>query len=156
RAATGILPPQSRTSGCLSFSAPSGPTEKKKARRSAFTSPLAASAKCAASRLASSRIELLRRELHMANRFTVVILLGGLCALAGGGHAQDGPKEKRTLYVPKHGQAKELATILAKHFKGDAEIQVLPDSPSNCLLVRAAPSVLEEVVKLLEQLDRRP
>jgi type II secretory pathway component GspD/PulD (secretin) len=51
---------------------------------------------------------------------------------------------------------KELARTLGKHFMGDAEVQVLPDSPSNCLLISAAPNVFAEVVKLLEQLDKRP
>jgi type II secretory pathway component GspD/PulD (secretin) len=59
-------------------------------------------------------------------------------------------------YVVQHGNAKDLAGILTRHFKEDADIQVLPDSPSNCLLIRANPTVFTEVVKLLEQLDRRP
>jgi type II secretory pathway component GspD/PulD (secretin) len=94
----------------------------------------------------------------MAKRCTALVLLLGLSALLGGGHAQDAPtaKNKRTFYVVKHGDAKELANVLGKHFKGDAEVQVLPDSPGNCLLISAAPNVFEEVVKLLEQLDKRP
>jgi type II secretory pathway component GspD/PulD (secretin) len=86
------------------------------------------------------------------------LLLAGLFALVGGGHAQDtsGPKNKRTFYVVKHGDVKELAHTLGKHFRGDAEVQVLPDALGNCLLISAAPSVFEEVAKLLEQLDRRP
>jgi type II secretory pathway component GspD/PulD (secretin) len=56
----------------------------------------------------------------------------------------------------RHGAAKELAATLAKHFKDDAEVQVLPDAPSNCLLINARPEVLPEVVKVLDQLDRRP
>jgi type II secretory pathway component GspD/PulD (secretin) len=43
---------------------------------------------------------------------------------------------------------------LSKLFKGQAE--VLADPPSNCLLVSAPAEVFAEVVKLLEQLDRRP
>jgi type II secretory pathway component GspD/PulD (secretin) len=94
----------------------------------------------------------------MAKRCTVLIIVAGLLALNGGGHAQvgSGAKNQRIVYVVKHGEAKELAGILGKHFKGDAEIQVLPDSPSNCLLISAAPNVFEEAVKVLEQLDKRP
>jgi hypothetical protein len=93
----------------------------------------------------------------MSKRCVAFLLVAGLFALSGGGHAQDASsKNKRTFYVVKHADAKELANVLAKHFKGDAEIQLLPDSPSNCLLINAAPNVFEEVVKLLEQLDKRP
>jgi type II secretory pathway component GspD/PulD (secretin) len=65
-------------------------------------------------------------------------------------------KTKRTLYVVKHGSARELAAVLAKHFKGDAEVQALPEPSANGLLISAAPAVFDEVVKLLEQVDRRP
>jgi type II secretory pathway component GspD/PulD (secretin) len=67
-----------------------------------------------------------------------------------------GTKSQRTVYVVKHGAAKALATTLAQHFKGVAEVQVLADSPSNCLLISAAPAVYDEAIKLLDQLDRRP
>src|SRR5262249_55094219 len=94
----------------------------------------------------------------MAKHFRALILVVGLFLLGERGHTQDSSSRnnKRTVYVVKHGSAKDLARILAKHFKGDAEVQVLPDSPSNCLLIRAAPKVFAEVVQLLEQLDRRP
>jgi type II secretory pathway component GspD/PulD (secretin) len=65
-------------------------------------------------------------------------------------------KNKRTFYIVKYGSAKDLAPVLAKHFKDDAEVQALPEPSSNCLLISAAPGVFDEVVKLLEQLDRRP
>jgi type II secretory pathway component GspD/PulD (secretin) len=86
-----------------------------------------------------------------------LILLAGLLA-AGPTHAQDtsAPKNKRIAYVVKYGDAKNLAGILSKHFKGDAEIQALPEGPSNCLLISAAPEVFDEVIKVLDQLDRRP
>jgi type II secretory pathway component GspD/PulD (secretin) len=94
----------------------------------------------------------------MAKRCMVLIIFVGLFALTGGGHAQVGSaaKNQRIVYMVKNGEAKDLANILGKHFKGDAEVQVLPDSPSNCLLISAAPSVFEEVVKTLEKLDKRP
>jgi type II secretory pathway component GspD/PulD (secretin) len=88
----------------------------------------------------------------------MLVLLAGLILFGGGGLAQETPtvKNKRTVYLVKHGAAKDLALLLGKHFKGDAEIQALPDSASNFLLISAAPAVFEEVVKLLEQLDRQP
>jgi type II secretory pathway component GspD/PulD (secretin) len=86
------------------------------------------------------------------------LLVTGLCALGGLAPAQTEPaaRARRTVYVVKHGAAKELAGLLGKHFKGDADVQVLPDSPSNCLLISAPPALFDEVVKTLEALDRRP
>jgi type II secretory pathway component GspD/PulD (secretin) len=118
----------------------------------------------------------------MAKRIMALVLLVALSILCEKGHTQDAcapgespayyavksgrrsytlvpasePTNKRTIYVVKHGDAKELAGILGKHFKGVAEIQVLPDSPSNCLLISADSKVFTEVVQLLEKLDRRP
>jgi type II secretory pathway component GspD/PulD (secretin) len=68
----------------------------------------------------------------------------------------DSAKEKRLLYVVRNGSAKDLAAVLSKHFKAAADIQALPDGPSNCLLISAAPAVLDEAVKALAELDRRP
>jgi type II secretory pathway component GspD/PulD (secretin) len=94
----------------------------------------------------------------MSKRFLVLVLLAGLFAFTPRAHTEDPPsgKNKRMIYLVKHNSAKDLAGVLGKHFKSDADIQVLPDSPSNCLLISAAPDVFTEVVKLLEQLDRRP
>jgi type II secretory pathway component GspD/PulD (secretin) len=88
----------------------------------------------------------------------VALLVTGLSLLAGPAVAQTEPpaKARRTVYVVKHGAAKDLAALLGKHFKGDADVQVLPDAPSNCLLISAPPALFEEVVKALEALDRRP
>jgi hypothetical protein len=69
----------------------------------------------------------------------------------------DAPKNHRLLYLVKHGSAKDLAAALADHFKGDAEFKALPDAVSNGLLINAASdAALDEVVKLLGQLDKRP
>jgi hypothetical protein len=72
--------------------------------------------------------------------------------------AQEGPaaEQKRGAYVVKYAAAKNLAGILAKHFKGAAEIQAGPPGTSNCLLINAPPAVFDDVMKTLEQLDRRP
>jgi type II secretory pathway component GspD/PulD (secretin) len=70
----------------------------------------------------------------------------------------EGPaaQSQRLVWVVQHGSAKDLAAVLAKHFQDVIDVQALPDPSSNCLLIRAAPPTLGEVVKLLEQLDRRP
>jgi hypothetical protein len=72
--------------------------------------------------------------------------------------AQERPtaEQKRGAYVVKYAAAKNLAGILAKQFKGAAEIQAGPEGTSNCLLINAPPAVFDEVMKTLEQLDRRP
>ena len=67
----------------------------------------------------------------------------------------DAPKSIRLAYFVKHGSAKELAGVLAKYLKGDAEVQLIPDSLGNGLLINADGALLDEVVKLLGQLDRR-
>jgi type II secretory pathway component GspD/PulD (secretin) len=64
-------------------------------------------------------------------------------------------KSKRIAYVVQHGSAKELADLLGKHFKGEAEIQVLSSTPSDCLLINARTAVFDEVLKLLALHDRR-
>ena len=98
------------------------------------------------------------------------MLLLGLAAFAAGDPPlpknQPAPKDqttregasdaKRLLYIVKHGTAKDLASVLGQHFKGVAEIQALPDPSNNCLLISAAPSAFDEVVQVLEKLDRRP
>ncbi len=94
----------------------------------------------------------------MGKRLAVGLFVVGLCLCVGGAPADNEPaaRNKRTVYLVKYGAAKDLAAALSKHFKGDADVQLLPDSPSNGLLISAAPPVFEEVVKVLEQLDRRP
>jgi Bacterial type II and III secretion system protein/Bacterial type II/III secretion system short domain len=79
-----------------------------------------------------------------------------LAALPGAAQDRSAAEQKRGAYVVKYAAAKDLAEILAKHFKGAAEIQAGPEGTSNCLLVNAPPAVFDEVMKTLEQLDRRP
>ena len=88
----------------------------------------------------------------------LLVLLGCVVAAAGDRAGEGGPggKAKRLLYVVQHRDAKQLADALARHFRGEAEVQALPDLPGNCLLIRAAPAAFDEVVKALAQLDRRP
>jgi type II secretory pathway component GspD/PulD (secretin) len=72
--------------------------------------------------------------------------------------AQERPaaEPQRGAYVVKYAAAKDLAGILAKHFKGAASIQAGPVGTSNCVLINAPPAVFDEIMKTLEQLDRRP
>ncbi len=79
-----------------------------------------------------------------------------LAALPATAQERPAVEQKRGAYVVKYAAAKDLAGILAKHFKGAAEIQAGPEGTSNCLLVNAPPAVFDEVMKTLEQLDRRP
>ncbi len=64
--------------------------------------------------------------------------------------------QKRGAYVVKNANARTLAGILTKQFKGAAEIQAGPEGTSSCLLVNAPPAVFDEVMKTVELLDRRP
>jgi type II secretory pathway component GspD/PulD (secretin) len=99
-----------------------------------------------------SRLPLLRA----AGALTLLLGLAVLAAADPPAPAKDDAGNKRLIYIVKHGVAKDLAAVLGEHLKGVAEIQALPDATSNCLLINASPSALDEVVKVLEQLDRRP
>jgi type II secretory pathway component GspD/PulD (secretin) len=68
----------------------------------------------------------------------------------------DDAKTKRLAYVVQSGSAKNLATVLAKHFKTDVEIQVGPDAASHVLLISTSAAVLDEVLATLAKLDRKP
>jgi hypothetical protein len=86
-----------------------------------------------------------------------VLALAALAAVAvAAAQERPGAEPKRGAYVVKHAAAKDLAAILAKHFKGAAEIQAGPEGTSDCLLINAPPAVFDEVMKTLERLDRRP
>jgi hypothetical protein len=79
-----------------------------------------------------------------------------LAALPGTAQERPAVEQRRGAYVVKYAAAKNLAGLLARHFKGAAEIQAGPEGTSNCLLIKAPPAVFDEVMKTLEQLDRRP
>jgi type II secretory pathway component GspD/PulD (secretin) len=70
--------------------------------------------------------------------------------------ADPAPTEKRGTYTVKHGSAKELATVLTKHFKNTVEFLPGPEGSGNIVLFSAPPALYDEVVPLLEKLDRRP
>jgi type II secretory pathway component GspD/PulD (secretin) len=94
----------------------------------------------------------------MAHGFAVWSLLLALAAGADTAPARPAPAatSQRFAYVVRHGGGKDLAEALGKHFKGQAEVLLLARPHGDWLLVRAAPAVLDEVLKLLDRLDRRP
>lgn len=83
----------------------------------------------------------------------VLLMLGAMPAAA-----QDRPatEQKPATYLVKYAAAKDLEGILAKHFKGAAQIQISREGAGNGLLIKTSPTVLEEIMKTLEQLDRQP
>jgi type II secretory pathway component GspD/PulD (secretin) len=86
------------------------------------------------------------------------LLVSGLVALALAVPAtaqERSAEQKRGAYVLKHGSAKELAPVLARYFKGNADIQTGPDGSGNCLLINAPPAVFDEILKTLDLLDRK-
>jgi type II secretory pathway component GspD/PulD (secretin) len=85
-----------------------------------------------------------------------LLVLLSWAALASAADDKAAEKSKRIAYVVKYGSAKDLAKVLGEHLKGAADVEALPESSSNVLLIRATPAVFPEVVKLLEVLDRRP
>jgi type II secretory pathway component GspD/PulD (secretin) len=67
---------------------------------------------------------------------------------------EDG-KTKRLAYAVRYGSAKELAVILGKYFKGDAEVQAV-DGSGNLLLINTNAAIFDELLATLAKLDRRP
>ena len=61
----------------------------------------------------------------------LVLFVAAVGTGAQSSHGQDPPGSggQRLTYSVKHGSARNLAPVLAKHFKGAAEIQAVPDSP---------------------------
>jgi hypothetical protein len=62
----------------------------------------------------------------------------------------------RITYFVHRGKASDLASALAAHFKNAAEVQALPDTFGNCLLISGPAAVTDEVMQLLSRIDRRP
>lgn len=63
---------------------------------------------------------------------------------------------KRTVYEVRCGSAGELANALSRHYASETSFHVVAAGSSNSLLLSAPPNVLEEVLRSLELLDRRP
>jgi hypothetical protein len=97
-------------------------------------------------------------------RLAALALLGGILALNSGA-AQDRkssppdptpPKAQRTHYVVRNADPVVLTEVVGRHFKGDADVIAAPAGSGNAVLVSGSPAIVPEVVKLLEQLDRKP
>ncbi len=92
-------------------------------------------------------------------RFTATAFVAA-CVWLLPAHTQEkkaGPGQaKHIVYMVKLGSAKDIAAVLSKQFNGDAEVDALPEPNSNCLLIRANDRVFDDVLKVLQALDRRP
>jgi type II secretory pathway component GspD/PulD (secretin) len=95
-------------------------------------------------------------------RATTLALLCSLLAL-GGAAAQDDKSApappaaaQRAVYHVKYADAAQLAQVAGLHFKGEATVLAAPAGSGNALLVSGSAAAVPEVVKLLEQLDRKP
>jgi type II secretory pathway component GspD/PulD (secretin) len=64
--------------------------------------------------------------------------------------------KKRLVYLVRYGAVKDLAATLSQHFKDEASLQIVPEAASNALLITATPAIADELIKTLDQLDRRP
>jgi type II secretory pathway component GspD/PulD (secretin) len=97
------------------------------------------------------------RGITMSRIITRAVLIVFVLAVSASTRAADPPPaEKRGTYTVKHGSAKELATVLTKHFKNAVEFLPGPEGSGNIVLFSAPPALYDEVVPLLEKLDRRP
>jgi hypothetical protein len=56
----------------------------------------------------------------------------------------------------QHADPAVLAEVLAQHFKGEAEILAVTAGATGSLLVRGSPEAVEEVARLIRQLDHEP
>jgi type II secretory pathway component GspD/PulD (secretin) len=89
-------------------------------------------------------------------RHVLAFTLLALAAVPLTGQERPAEPSQRLVYLVKYAASKDLADVLAKHFKDVASFQAVPEGTSNCLLVSAPRAVMTEVLKTLEQLDRRP
>src|SRR5437764_13548418 len=93
----------------------------------------------------------------VVKRLAVTFLALALATSAGPAPAQPAPAERqRTVIVLRNSSARELAAALGEHFKDAADVRVVPEATANALLDGAPAAVLAEVLKAVEQLDRRP
>ena len=66
------------------------------------------------------------------------------------------PKPLRATYAVRNADPAVLAEVVGAHFRGDATLIAAPPGSGNAVLVSGPPATVPEVVRLLEQLDRRP
>ncbi len=108
----------------------------------------------------------------MTKYLAALTLFGGLIVLQSSGHANQPPapvpvaiipiqaqptvKTQRAHYTVRHIDATTLASVVGKHFKGEAEVLAVPTASGNTLLISGSQDSIGEVFRLLEQLDRKP
>lgn len=63
---------------------------------------------------------------------------------------------ERLVYPIRHSSAIDVANVLDRYFKGDAEVQALPEKTGNCLFIRYRPALHDELLKTLSGLDQPP
>jgi type II secretory pathway component GspD/PulD (secretin) len=86
------------------------------------------------------------------------VALLGLLSVPAPGQEPPPPKEEapqRFVYSVRYADAEVLSELLHAYFE-DANARILPDASSNSLLVSAPPDVMQEMVRVLEQLDQAP
>lgn len=95
-------------------------------------------------------------------RLAALALLCGLISLPFGAAQtpksipSEPPKIQRAHFVVKNADPVVLAEVVGKHFKGDADILAAPVGSGNAVLISGSAVTVTEVLKLLEQLDRKP
>lgn len=67
-----------------------------------------------------------------------------------------GPALRQIVLPVRYGLAADLAKTLSEHFKGHAEVQVLSEPVSNCLLITAGSMDFDGVLKSIALLDKAP
>jgi len=96
-------------------------------------------------------------------RLAALSLLCGIFLLSPGA-AQDRKSSRvdptpikldRTSYAVHNADPVILAEVVGVHFRGEATLIAAPAGSGNAILVSGSPAIVPEVVRLLEQLDRR-
>jgi type II secretory pathway component GspD/PulD (secretin) len=68
--------------------------------------------------------------------------------------AKAAPRVARQVYALRGGQAKDLANVLALHFKAEPAFRAVPDPGSNRLLLSGPQTVLGDALAVLREIDR--
>lgn len=89
-----------------------------------------------------------------------LLAIGCVVVLVAGVGSTQEPKNsqtlKRAIHVLEHRAAKDVAKLLTAQFKSEAEVTILADAPSNCVLLQSPPKLLEQLLENVAQLDRAP
>ncbi len=62
---------------------------------------------------------------------------------------------QRAIYLPKHASANSLATLLSKHFEGEASVSIVAEPNTNAIAIRASSeATFQELLKTLSLIDK--